>query len=299
MSPATPAIGNYFAYLPETGTAEVWSAEVTAAGRTQVRPGEPYPPAQHPTDHHFTWERGRVLDAHQLIHISAGTGTFESDATGSVPIRAGDTFLLLPHVWHRYRPDRRSGWTEHWVECKGPTVDRLVQRGLIRADRPVVRTTNRQYVLQCFELLHQWIKPGDVQTRAHLATMAMHLYALVQRYDEVQRGPQRRIDRLVQQAQMKIAARVHQPLQAEALADELGVAYSYFRRAFRARVGASPKHYHVQLRLRKARELLANTSMTIKQVADALGFDSPYHFSQQFKQHVGAAPTHWRRGLFR
>jgi transcriptional regulator GlxA family with amidase domain len=59
-------------------------------------------------------------------------------------------------------------------------------------------------------------------------------------------------------------------------------------------VGISPKQYHLRLQLRRAEELLANTTKSVKEISQILGFDSPYHLSAVFKAHTSLAPSHWR-----
>ena len=47
---------------------------VLDAGFTLIPPGTPYPPHQHPEDHHFAWENGRVLRAYTFVYITRGQG---------------------------------------------------------------------------------------------------------------------------------------------------------------------------------------------------------------------------------
>jgi AraC-like DNA-binding protein len=75
------------------------------------------------------------------------------------------------------------------------------------------------------------------------------------------------------------------------------VGYSYFRQAFKAQTGLSPKQYQLQIRLQKAQDLLANTSKSVGEIAEILGFNTAYHLSSQFKQHIGLAPQIWRNKL--
>src|SRR5258708_1745626 len=61
---------NYFRYFATTPEAAVWGLDVTAAGYTRVPKGSAYPLAQHPVDHDFRWEQGRVLDAMRIVLIA-------------------------------------------------------------------------------------------------------------------------------------------------------------------------------------------------------------------------------------
>ena len=80
-----------------------------------------------------------------------------------------------------------------------------------------------------------------------------------------------------------------------AVAREFGMAYSYFRREFKRHTGLAPYQYLQQLRLEKARRLITNSTATLQEIAEQLGFASGYHLSAAFKKLHGVAPTHLRR----
>ena len=60
-----------------------------------------------------------------------------------------------------------------------------------------------------------------------------------------------------------------------------------------------PKRYYLQMRLRRARELLLQTSMPIIDITTACGFQSPPHFSRCYRAQFGCPPSaerHTRQG---
>ncbi|MCP4375796.1 MAG: helix-turn-helix domain-containing protein [bacterium] len=69
----------------------------------------------------------------------------------------------------------------------------------------------------------------------------------------------------------------------------------HFRRLFARVTGTSPKKFYNKLRLAWADHLLRNGSMNVTEIADALGFSSPFHFSRTFHTHFGHPPSHLRR----
>lgn len=77
---------------------------VTAAGQTRIPARMPYPPVRHPTDHTLGWKHGRVLEALQIVVISAGAGVLEFSNAAVHAIERDTAFLVLPHLWHRYYP---------------------------------------------------------------------------------------------------------------------------------------------------------------------------------------------------
>src|SRR5215471_5419952 len=114
-------VRSYYIYfgLPHRGE-DPWECTATSVGYERVRPGSRYPPRRHPVDHHFNWDQGRVLLAYQLVYITEGKGTFESEVYPERhDINAGMVITLFPGVWHRYAPDPQTGCVEQWIECRG------------------------------------------------------------------------------------------------------------------------------------------------------------------------------------
>ena len=290
---------SYYVYLGIPRTQEdPWECTATSVGYERVRPGSPYPPRRHPVDHHFNWEQGRVLAAYQLVYVTEGQGTFESDASPKCHrIEAGAVMTLFPGIWHRYAPDPKTGWVEQWIECCGPAFDRARSSGLLRSERPVWRVGLPPELLQAFERCHALAQQRSAGVQALLSTMGLHPLSVLLRAAQSHSGAPRTTDHKIAQAQGLLARRYHEPVSVERLARELNVSYSSFRQAFKAQTGISPKQYQLRIRLHKAQDFLANTSKSVGEIADILGFDSAFHLSKQFKDSTGLAPQAWRKRL--
>ena len=284
---------DYCRYLPLSSEDNPWSVEVSAAGFTRIRPGGPYPPLLHPLDHLFTWSTGRVLPAYQLVYILEGKGSFESGPTGRVPILPGTLFLLFPQIWHRYKPDAKSGWVESYLELRGPAIQRLQDADVLLPAHAVYPLGIRTDLVELFSQCHHLAYSLPAGAQPVLAMLAMQILARLNLATAAPRAPSDS-DTLIRQAQDLLARSLDQPLQMEQLAQNWPVSYSYFRRLFRSRLGVSPKQYHLQLRLRKAQDLQSSTTLSIEQIAQTLAFSSPFHFSHAFRLHTGITPSQWR-----
>ena len=84
------------------------------------------------------------------------------------------------------------------------------------------------------------------------------------------------------------------PLALDAIATEVGVSKRQLERLFRSYLGCSPGRYYIGLRLKRARTLLEQTSMSITDVGVACGFVSASHFSRCYREHFGHSPRHQR-----
>ena len=81
------------------------------------------------------------------------------------------------------------------------------------------------------------------------------------------------------------------------LCRHLEVSSQYLARMFQKKLGISPLQYINHLRIQKAKELMRNTSMTIKEITYAVGMENPYYFSRLFKKVEGIQPTRYLQSL--
>lgn len=81
---------------------------------------------------------------------------------------------------------------------------------------------------------------------------------------------------------------------AKELAAVARVSYSGLRRLFKRSQHESVHKFIQRIRLEQARMLLADYSLTVKEVAERLNFSSEYYFSHFFRNAAGVSPTEFR-----
>ena len=82
-------------------------------------------------------------------------------------------------------------------------------------------------------------------------------------------------------------------LSNEELAKCLGISEVYLRKQFQTHYRVTPKQYILDIRIRKAKQLLIDTPFAIAAIAEECGFSSAYHFCRCFKQRTGKTPTQY------
>ncbi|MBT0961912.1 GlxA family transcriptional regulator [Denitromonas iodatirespirans] len=90
-------------------------------------------------------------------------------------------------------------------------------------------------------------------------------------------------------------ANIEEPLSLDELAHLAGLSQRHVQRMFREALGCTPSQYYLDLRLRRARELLLQTAMSITSITVACGFQSPCHFSKAYRALFGQSPSGERR----
>lgn len=105
------------------------------------------------------------------------------------------------------------------------------------------------------------------------------------------------LDERIRAATDWLCRNVEKPVTLEMLADAVGMSVSRLAHLFRDQVGTPPLQYLEAQRMRRAKQLLEVTSLTVKQVAASVGFDNPFYFTLRFKKSTGVSPTDYRKRL--
>ena len=246
----------------------------------------------HPQKYPLSWEKGRVLRDFQVVYITQGRGIFQSTQGGKISINAGDAFLLFLGEWHRYRPDPEVGWTEFWINFNGDDAHELVPGLLLSPLRPVIRIGHNEALCQLFSTLAKTMRINPFSNPLLTATQGMqvlaHLATSTQR-------PRSTCGEPIETALRHISEYVEQRIDYDALARKVGMSYSVFRREFQKVTELPPGQYQLMLRMSKAKELLCETTLNIGEIAEQLGFESPYYFSRFFKAKIGMIAREFRQ----
>ncbi|WP_017756042.1 helix-turn-helix transcriptional regulator [Calidifontibacillus oryziterrae] len=86
----------------------------------------------------------------------------------------------------------------------------------------------------------------------------------------------------------------HEDLSIKKVANKVHLSHTYFSRLFKKELGVSFVEYVTNIRIKRAKWLLANTNDTIESIAAQVGFNTPNYFSSIFKKHVGQSPSEYR-----
>lgn len=88
---------------------------------------------------------------------------------------------------------------------------------------------------------------------------------------------------------------VDQPIRLSDLAKLAGLSPSQFGRAFKVSTGTTPHKWFLDMRIERAKNLLADPRRPLVDIALETGFSEQSHFSRAFRTATGATPNAWRR----
>lgn len=281
-------------YLTINPSDQKWGLTTHSVGHQVISENEAYPPQVHPTRYLFNIENGRILNEYQLLYITKGRGMFSSESSGRSQVKEGYMFLLFPGEWHTYRPDPETGWNEYWIGFDGRIMDEWVKDGFFRKESPVFNIGLNEEIIALYKRAIIIAEAQEANYQQALSGIACNLVSMalyLSRNRDFNKS-----DIASQISQAKIA--VHDNISAitpEELAKITCMSYSKFRKIFKEYTGFAPSQYIQEVRITMAKELLTNTSKSIKEIAIELGYDNKDYFFTVFKKVTGSTPITYRR----
>jgi transcriptional regulator GlxA family with amidase domain len=100
--------------------------------------------------------------------------------------------------------------------------------------------------------------------------------------------------RKIEQSIAYMLRHLDESLQVATLAARASISPSHFFALFKRQIGRAPIDYFIRLRMQHARHLLDETTLCVKEVAAALGYDDPFYFSRVFKAVNRIPPSRYR-----
>ena len=302
------APAHFHHYLPITETIFDGGVFVTSVGAGRVDAGAPYPLPGHPSLYHFNWKDGRTLPEFSLMLITAGKGLFESRSTGAVSVAAGVVIMICPGVWHRYRPEPTTGWTEKWMHFNGELAHRLLAHGVFSLRQPVWRPNDFSLVEAALDRLLLVVQRRPAENSLQVSLLGLALLSAALAEDAAVAGPAVEpptpigqtpslTDPLVQRAVDHIWTQGHKELAVAHVAAATGVNRRKLERHFRAALGRGVLDEIINCRYSRAERLVRETDLPLKSIVGLAGFGGMENMRRVFLTRAGHSPAAHRQSL--
>lgn len=240
----------------------------------------------------YSWGPG-VRDHYLLHYVMAGRGEYQVDGR-TYALCAGDLFLACPDVNIFYKSDAEEPWEYCWVGFHGTDAPLLLARTDLSRETPVCTIEGEDLYKQMM-LIYQF--KGSLEHQTTYMTGA--LYQLLSILMRTRRSSAKRSPSIhhVARACDFIANNFALPISIEDVAAHVGISRSRLYRAFAREIQLSPVQYLSNFRIRQACALLQRRSLSIKAVAQSVGFENQLYFSRRFRQIMQMSPTEFIRAL--
>lgn len=289
----TLLMDDFFKYLTAGDEDKDWGLYLNVSGKARIAPNSTYPSVDHPSGYYFSWEKGRILQEFQVNYISDGEGELQTE-TGNYRIKPGTLMLIPMGCWHRYRPRKQKGWTEHYAGFSGIHAEHYFNKIFHSQKQEILFVGIREEIIDTYYRIFDLVReetPGYQQIASGLILKLLGYIVAIQKQRNFNGKP---IEKIIQHTKFQLKERLSEKIDMEQLATEHQVGYSYFRKMFKQYTGVSPGQYLMELKILRARELLLTTNQSIKEISYEIGFSSVHYFSKYFKKKTGINPSELR-----
>ena len=253
---------------------EAWGLHVTAVGSVDAG-------------------MGGAASGWRLLYLVRGEALLSLPGRRRQRVEAGEVVLLDEREGCFLTPDPQRGCRLHHVDFAGALLERWASLDLFGTLPRVIKAGFDEALLGGIVKLRELARNPPPGAGLLMAGLLGNLLARLE-VSGRQGGGDGRQGRMVQDARRILGDPEGDRLNLEAAASELGVSYSWFRRCFRAQTGLAPQRYRLLQRLERACQMLTDSSLSVGEVAAAMGFSSQAYFARMFRKETGLSPSVWR-----
>ncbi|MBU0716376.1 MAG: AraC family transcriptional regulator [Verrucomicrobia bacterium] len=259
---------------------------------------------------------GKYQNSHialEICYVASGAGSFKQGKNARFDLGKGDVFLIKPKRRFVFQADSKEGLSSYFL---GIDFGKLRKKGSsLSAEEAQLLTFERIYLQhnqQSFKdgmnvgLLSKKLVEEISEKRTDYLVLAkgycLEILSLLAR--SIQREkieqdnkPSGKNYKAVEKTLKFIEENHQRKLSLGDFAKNVFLSPYHFSRIFKTYTSHSPIKYLNMHRIEKAKELLADESLTFADIAARVGFNDPFYFSAIFKRMEGFSPLQYKKLL--
>ncbi|MFD1955497.1 helix-turn-helix domain-containing protein [Paenibacillus thailandensis] len=241
-------------------------------------------------------DRPQGYPLYHWIQTERGEGRIAyDDKTVSLP--PGSGVLLIPHAPHRYAAVEGSGWETFYLTFGGSASEAILESLGMNRSAYYKWEPDTPFTRQMQQMLRRSETDDDV-FGLQLSADAYRFLVMLKKYGQLHNNApiSRNVEKLRPLIEWMEGHLADPDIGLPELAAVLGVSPRHLNGLFRQTFGLSPYAYFINLRIRKAKELLVmQPSAPVRQIGELVGFRDASHFVATFRRSASMTPDQFRR----
>ena len=213
-----------------------------------------------------------------------------------VRIDEGKCILYMPGVRQETYFSAEGNPNVYYVYFTGAAMDEVMSLFNVK-DTLVCTVENRTMFRLLFQQIAQIFRPLKVMngrkpvSQPNINGLLLQLIDVVLQSKMIHEKPENNV---IMPALTYMSEHYHENVNLEECAAMVNLSVGRFAHLFTKQIGLSPYKFILSLRIDEAKDLLANSSMSINDVARQTGFSDPCYFSRIFRKYTGSTPREYR-----
>lgn len=225
-----------------------------------------------------------------LHYVYAGRGTFNANGK-RYNLKAGDCFYIPAGSTASYQAESENPWSYFWIGLGGSRAESLLSLAGLDEAHPVGTDTTKAWRHHFEKIYDSYFLHGGFGLDCLVEAYGL-LYEMTENVKT--ETPLAKDKGHIQAAKAFIRNNYQFHISILDVASSVGVSPNYLANLFKMEGEISPKSYLTKVRMEAAGNLLANTSTSVSDIARAVGYANPLHFSKAFHLYYGMSPMNYR-----
>lgn len=219
---------------------------------------------------------------YSIHYVISGSGYICYQGHKTVKVKAGEIFFLTPYNGTiTYYSDKQNPWEYCWINFIG-NINELLKKLNLNCDNPTVKPVFQSEIRKAY--YNALINAEQYANFSGFILLGSIYNILFQLLKNTKRSilPKKYLS-YIELAQKIVEENYADPtLSLESVAKKCALNSAYLSRIFKKNMGINFKAYLMDVRIRKATQLISQGLYSVKELSQAVGFSSQYYFSNQF-----------------
>lgn len=260
-------------------------------------------------------EGPRKIYDHQLVYVHKGQGFIDIDGISYTAL-PGDLFFYGPSVTHTFVADKENPYLLSGIHFDftrgnreklfpiGPFSAAQFKEELALESVDFLDFTgippylNLSEDIRVKEIILEMVDEythGRIYAEAYINGLFVKLLSIIGRHITVRHQGIAIKESVINQVIKFIHDNYNANLTNEIIGERFHFHPNYLNQLMVAHTGVPLRQYLIDLRIKKAMELILNTNMSISEISEGVGYEDMHYFSRLFKKKTGFAPSQIKR----
>lgn len=241
----------------------------------------------------FFMSRPNGLPVHVLLFVKVRAEFTVADSRFSVP--PNSALFIRKNTPYQYK-SAGGEYADDWLHfsCLDADLERL---GELPFHVPIPISNPAKFTLYIQQLLweNHYTPETFRQDNVHMLFQVLLNTARLSLWESRTQQPYFPYRTKLENLRLTILAQPYKEYLPGQIAASMGISASYFQHLYTDFFGISFRADLIGLRIEYAKDLIANTNLTMEKIAEMCGYNSEVHFYRQFKKHAGMTPAACRQ----
>ena len=236
-----------------------------------------------------------VRDNYVIHYIMSGKGILYIDDF-PLNLSEGNVFILPKNVVTYYEADAIEPWDYVWIGLSGTKTESFLKRSSLMEDFQLNQVEGSNFINSFQELTNLSSDSFDSNMDLLMSSEVFKmLYYLAKEFPSRQLIPPTQQEIYFNQATRYMLNHFSKTISIKDVYTHLNLSRSYFHHIFSELSGISPQEFLINLRMKKAGDLLIKSDNNMTTIALSVGYRDALTFSKAFKKFYELSPTTFKK----